>query len=94
MKFNINNMRKNASAKVVIISSPLSNKDFMEYHNTDDILVYHINIKKTELISNNIEIFKQVDNIIITEKGVYIAAFFDDLKKAAILDKIKQIHNK
>lgn len=94
MKFNINNMREKSSAKVVIISSPLSNKDFMEYHNTDDILVYHINIKKTELISNNIEIFKQVDNIIITEKGVYIAAFFDDLKKAAILDKIKQIHNK
>lgn len=49
--------------------------------NSNKSLVDYANEYRQKLELDNIEIFEQVDNILITEKGYYVALFSNDLIK-------------
>ncbi len=68
---------------VIIVGAEIStNKDdvFESLNNNSD-LIEGINQFAKDLKKNNIEIFKQQDNILVTEKGYYIAVFPEDIRK-------------
>lgn len=74
-----NNMRKT----IVIVGAEITaNKDdVFESLNNDVDLIEGINQFAKDLKKNNIEIFVQQDNILVTEKGYYIAVFPEDVKR-------------
>lgn len=68
---------------IVICCAKLSEKkeDVFNALKNDTILINAINGYKSELKKNNIEIFQQENNILITEDGYYIAVYAKELKK-------------
>ena len=68
---------------VIIVGAEITaNKDevFAALNNNVD-LIEGINQFAKDLKKNDIEIFVQQDNILVTEKGYYIAIFPEDIKK-------------
>lgn len=66
-----------------ICHTSLSEKreDVFKAANKDELLINFINDYKLSLIKKDIEIFEQVDNILITSEGYYIALKSEDLTK-------------
>lgn len=73
---------------IIICCTKLSEKkeDVFSALKNDIVLINAINEYKNELKKNNIEIFQQESNILITEDGYYIAFYVKDIKS---IKKIK-----
>jgi len=68
---------------VIIVSTSIDKKqeDVFKSLNDDQILIDAINEYKKMLSEDNIEIFKEKHNILITEKGYYLAIYVKDVNK-------------
>ena len=69
---------------IIIISTDLSAKkeNVFKAANTDVDLVNAITSYKEELKNNNVEVWEQKDNIIVTEKGYYLAVYPENINPA------------
>jgi len=68
----------------VIISTELSSKreNVFKAVNNDIDLVNAINLFKENLKNNNIEVWEQKDNILVTENGYYLAVYPENINPA------------
>jgi len=65
----------------IIISTDLSSKkeNVFKGANNDIDLVNAIDLFKEKLKNNNIEVWEQKDNILVTENGYYLAVYPEDI---------------
>ena len=54
--------------------------EIMKMQNKDPLLLQAIELYKKELFDENIEVFEEIDNILITEKGYYCMGFLEDFE--------------
>jgi hypothetical protein len=65
----------------IIINTPLSSKkeNVFKGANNDIDLVNAIDTFKEKLKNNNIEVWEQKDNILVTENGYYLAVYPENI---------------
>lgn len=66
---------------ILIVNTSISNKkeDVFKALKNDQILIDSINEYKDKLIDENVEIFHEKNNILITENGYFLAVFVGDV---------------
>jgi hypothetical protein len=70
---------------IILIDPETGNFDFAEFTQSDPKLIEMIEIAKEELLLKGIK-FKQKDNLLITEEGIYCAIYLDFLKEHTVAE--------
>ena len=74
---------KSRLREILIVSTGLDSKydNVIKSASDDKYLVENINKYRKMLETNNIDIFKQVDNVLVTENGYFLAIYADAVDK-------------